>query len=533
MTGGYDYIVVGSGAAGCVIAARLSELDGARILLLEEGRRDTSPLLRLPSGFIKMIGGHRDVYIHESVPQAPLNGRRQTVPQGVVLGGSTSVNGMVYMRGRAAEYDRWAQQTGDAGWNWQHMLERFKKHEGNQRFNDEFHNPHGPLKVSDSRHFAEMSYRFVQAMQELGCPLQQDFNRGRPAGVGFMQYNINNARRCSAVDAHLRPVLGRANLTVSTGAKVLSIAIDRGRATGVTVSRRGQVQTIAAAKEVIVTAGAFISPKLLLLSGIGDPQQLAKFDIPVSSPLSGVGQNLQDHHEVPVLASTRRQMGYFGEDKGLRMLANGLQYLLFRSGPVSTIGVEATAFVMPDETGDPIMQLFCIPTIYLDRDVGGFKPTCGVTLNALLLRPRARGDVALKSADPRDPPLINPNFFSQQDDLDWEIKGIREMRKILATSVLRDEIVSELLPGPAVQSDAEIAEHCRKTVKTGYHPVGTCKMGAADDETAVLTPDLKVKGVDGLRVADASVMPEIVSANTNAPTQALADRAADLIIRDA
>jgi choline dehydrogenase len=530
----YDYIIIGSGASGSVIASRLTEMPGARILLLEQGRRDSNPMLRLPAGFIKMIGGHRDVYIHESAPQPSLNGRRQTIVQGQVLGGSTSVNAMVYMRGRAAEYDHWADLTGHEGWNWQNMLARFKKQEGNRRFNDAYHNPHGPLKVSDSNHFAEMSYRFVQAMQELGSPHVLDFNRGRPDGVGFMQYTIDRARRCSVVDAYLRPAMKNSkNLTVRTGAKVSKINIENGRARSVTIGLGADAETIHAQTEVIVTSGALMTPQLLMLSGIGDPEILKRFDLPVISPLKGVGQNLQDHHEVPILASTHRQMGYFGEDKGWRMVKNGLQYLLFRSGPVSTIGVEATAFVMPDGTGDPIMQIFCIPTIYLDRDVAGFAPTKGVTFNALLLRPKARGTVTLRSANPTDPPLINPNFLGNDHDLDWEIKGIAAMREILKTSVLRDEINQELLPGPDVTDRKTIAEYCRKTVKTGYHPVGTAKMGAESDKMAVLTPDLKVKGIDGLRVCDASIMPVIVSANTNAPVQAIADHAADMIINDA
>ena len=534
MSAGYDYIIVGSGAAGSVLASRLSETRDARILLLEQGRRDKSWLLRLPTGFIKMIGGHRDVHIQESVPQPQIGGRVQTIPQGEVLGGSTSVNAMVYMRGRAGDYDNWAELTGDAGWNWQSMLARFKKQEGNVRLNDEFHNPHGPLKVSDSRHFAEASYRFVQAMQELGYPLVNDFNRGSPNGVGFMQYTIDNARRCSAVDAHLRPVMARPNLEVSISTKVIGLLIEKGRAIGVRLrTASGKIRETRADCEVILAAGSFNSPKLLMLAGIGDPDHLRSHGIGVQSPLPGVGRNLQDHHEVPLLASTRRQLGYFGEDKGIRMLVNGIQYLLFRSGPVSTIGVEATAFTMPDETGDPVMQIYCIPTVYIDRDVAGFKPTAGVTLNANLLRPKARGEVKLHSTNPDDPPLVNPNYLGHEQDLEREINGVRFLREIFKTSVFRDEVAEELLPGKKVRSTEELAEHCRRTVKTGYHPVGTCKMGKDTDDTAVVTPDLRVRGIESLRVVDASVMPVIVSANTNAPTQALADRGADLIIAEA
>ncbi len=519
MTKGWDYIVVGAGAAGCVIASRLLELEGARILLLEQGRRDTNPLLRMPAGFIRMIDGHRDVVIHESVPQTVLDGRVQTVPQGVVLGGSTSVNAMVYMRGRKAEFDHWAEMTGDPGWNWTSMLQHFMRQEGNRRLNNAYHSPDGPLKVSDTNFACEMSYLFTH-----------DFNVGRPAGVGFMQYTIDNGRRCSAVDAHLRPALKNPRLTVITGAMATQVNIQGGRAHSVVYRHKGTSKTARAECEVIVTAGAFISPKLLMLSGIGDPDELSAVGIETRVPLRGVGKNLQDHHEVPVFATTHRQLGYFGEDRGLRMLLNGLQYLLFRSGPVSTIGVEATAFVMPDETGDPVMQMFCIPSAYLDRDIVDVKPSPGVTLNSLLLRPKARGWVKLRSSDPEDRPLIHPNFLGHPDDLALEIEGLKYAREILRTGVLRKEIGREILPGPDCTSDEGLAAHCKRTVKTGYHPVGTCRIGMETDEDAVLTPDLRVKGVDGLRVADASMMPVLLSANTNAPTQAIADRAADLII---
>ena len=530
MSNGWDYIVIGAGAAGCVIAARLLELEGARVLLLEQGRRDTNPLLRMPAGFIKMINGHRDVAIHESVPQPALGGRVQTVPQGVVLGGSTSVNAMVYMRGRKAEYDHWADMTGDPGWGWDSMLRHFMRHEGNRRLNNEYHSPDGPLKVSDTNFACEMSYLFLKALQELGHPFAHDFNVGRPSGVGFMQYTIDKGRRCSAVDAHLRPVIDNPRLSVRTGAMAERIEIGAGRAQAVAYRHEGRTKIARAECEVIVTAGAFITPKLLMLSGIGDPDELSEVGIETRVPLRGVGKNLQDHHEVPVFATTRRNLGYFGEDRGLKMLVNGLQYMLFRSGPVSTIGVEATAFVMPDETGDPVMQMFCIPSAYLDRDIADLKPTPGVTLNALLLRPKARGWVRLRSSDPCDLPLIHPNFLGHPDDLALEIAGLKFARDILHTQVLAGEIDSEILPGPGCRSEEDLAAHCRRTVKTGYHPVGTCAMGAEDDADAVLTPDLRVKGVDRLRVADASIMPILLSANTNAPTQAIADRAADMII---
>ncbi len=306
------------------------------------------------------------------------------------------------------------------------------------------------------------------------------------------------------------------------------------RAVGVEYIKEGATRSVHADAEVILTAGSYVSPKLLMLSGVGPAADLRAHGIAVRADLPGVGQNLQDHHEVPVIAATNGAYGYFGQDRGLAMVRNGLQYLLFKSGPVATTGVEACAFINPDGSdGEATVQLYCVPTVYLDRDVMGTAPTHGVTLTSCLLRPKARGSVRLASADPRDPPRVDPQFFGHPDDLRITIASLRFAREVLATQPVAAMVGGEIMPGATVVADTALAEHCRRTVKTNYHPVGTCKMGRDDDSLAVLTPDLRVRGVEGLRVFDCSLMPTIVSGNTNAPALAIADKAVALMMGEA
>jgi choline dehydrogenase len=526
----HDVVIVGGGSAGCVAAARLVREHKARVLLLEAGPERGGRLLDMPAGYMKYLARDDFLTMHQTVPQPQLGGRAPIVPQAKILGGGSAVNAMVYMRGQAADYDHWAEITGDPGWSYRSLLPHFVRQEDNDCLGPPFHGVDGPLKVSHLGQHCEVSRAFVKAVQATGVPFNPDFNGAAQAGVGFMQHTIDPVarRRSSARAAFLDPVRGNPRLTVLTEAVVTGIAFEGDRAAGVEYWHGGRRHRADGA-EILLAAGTYQTPRLLMLSGIGPEEELAAHGIPVRVALPGVGRNLQDHHEAPIVAAASGRHGYFGQDRGLAMLRHGLQYLLFRSGAVTTTGVEACAFVDPDGGERPTLQLYCVPTVYLDRDVAGLEPTYGLTLNPCLLRPKARGRVRLRSADPLDPPLVDCNFFGDPDDLRITLAGLRYARDLLRTAPLAALVSGEIYPGEAVQSDAALADHARRTVKTNYHPVGTCRMGRDGDPDAVLDTALRVRGVRGLRVIDASVMPTLVSGNTNAPVMAIADRAVDLL----
>lgn len=526
----YDYVIVGGGSSGCVTANRLINDTDASVHILEAGHPDDHPLIRMPAGFFKFLNGSKFLTEHESVPQPSLDGRRVAIWQGNVLGGGSSVNAMVYMRGRPSDYDHWNEVAG-GGWSYADMLPHFIKQEGNQRLNGPAHGIDGPLKVSDPVHTCEMSYIYLKTMQARGVRLVDDFNGGDQRGVGFMQSTTFPRARCSAVNAFLEPVRGNERLTVQTGSRATKILIENDRAVGVRYHRQAGLFDVRAERGVILASGAFITPQLLMLSGIGPADHLREHGLDVVVDAPGVGQNLHDHHEVPLIATTDRAYGYFGEDRGWRMLVNGFQYMAFRTGPVSSTGVEACSFINPDDPdADPTIKLYCVPSIYGDKDVLGTEPTHGVTFTSCVLQPKSRGEVTLRSADPMALPVVDPRYLSEPEDLRLQISALRHAREVAATRPMSDTIKDELMPGSKHTSDADLGAYCKRTVKTNWHPCGTTRMGRDDDPMAVLTPALDVRGIEGLRVHDASMMPSVPHGNTNAPTMAMADRAVDMML---
>lgn len=532
----YDYIVVGGGSAGCIVAARLVSEGNARVLLLEAGRDEYHPVLKMPAGYMKFLASDRFLTMHQTEAQPQLNGRGVIVPQAKVLGGGSTVNAMVYMRGHKQDYADWNRALGHQGidWSWEALLPHFTAIEDNDHLGAPNHGVGGPMKVSHLGHFSPLSRAYVKTLQGLGIPYTADFNSGNPSGVGFMQHTIDGQtrQRCSVVDAFINPLRHDARLTLVTGAQVEEVLFDGTCASGVRYRQDGQPQQARASREVILAAGAYQTPKLLMLSGIGPQEQLKQHGIAVRHALPGVGKNLQDHYEVPVVASTRGAFGYYGQDRGWPMVKAGLQYLLFKSGPVTTTGVETCAFFDPlDFTATPTIQMFCVPTVYLDRDVMGADPGDGVTVNSLLLRPKATGEVTLRDNNASSLPVIDTQIFGHPDDLARTLAGFRFARQVLAAAPISEMVDQEIFPGAEVTSDDAISAHCRRMVKTGYHPVGTCRMGHDDDPLAVLHDDLRVRGVQRLRVVDASMMPNIISGNTNAVVMAVAHRAAELVLQ--
>lgn len=531
----FDYIIVGGGSAGCIVASRLVKESNATVLLLEAGSDEYHPVLKMPAGYMKYLASDKYLTLHKTLPQPQLNGRGVIVPQAKVLGGGSTVNAMVYMRGHRQDYEEWNQALQHEGydWSWDSLLPHYTAVEDNDHLGAPNHGTGGPLKISHLGHFSPLSRAYVKTMQTLGIPYTADFNSGNPFGVGFMQHTIDwqTRKRCSVVDAFITPLRDNKRLVIETLSEVQEIVFAGNEARGVRYRRAGKEYHVEANKEVILAAGAYQTPKLLMISGIGPQDHLTERGIPVRHHLPGVGQNLQDHYEVPVVATTRGAWGYYGQDRGWPMIKAGIEYLLFKTGPVTTTGVETCAFFDPlDFNGIPTIQMFCVPTVYLDRDVMGADPGHGVTINSLLLRPKACGSVTLHDANPASMPVVDTQIFGHPDDLTRTLAGFHFARKVIAADPINSMVEKEIFPGAEVKSDEALIEHCKRMVKTGYHPVGTCRMGHESDPMAVLSSDLRVRGCRKLRVVDASVMPNIISGNTNAVVMAIAHRAADLIM---
>ena len=522
----YDYVIVGGGSAGCVLAARLSETS-AKVFLIEAGGRDTNPYIHMPVGFAKMTTGPLTWGL-TTAPQKHVNGREIPYAQARVLGGGSSINAQIFTRGHPSDYDRWVEE-GAAGWGFRDIQKYFLRSEGNGVLAGGWHGTDGPLSVSNLPDPQRVSRAFVQSCQELGMPYNPDFNGSDQTGAGFYQTTTRNNRRCSAAVGYLRPAMGRKNLTVITGALVLRIVFEGRRAVGIEYAKGGQTYVARADSEVIVTSGAIGSPKLLLLSGVGPAGDLGALGIKVQHDLPGVGQNLTDHFGIDIVAELKAHDSLDKYNKLPWMIWAGIEYALFNAGPVTSNVVEGGAFWHSEKAlTRPDLQFHFLAGAGAEAGVPSVTPgRSGVTLNSYVLRPKSRGSVTLRSADPRDAPIVDPNFLAEPEDLRIGIEGIRTSREIFRQPALQKYISAIRYPGDAVQSQADFEVYARQYGRTSYHPVGTCRMGR--DDLAVLDPQLRVRGLDGLRVCDSSAMPSLIGSNTNAATIMIGERAADLI----
>jgi choline dehydrogenase len=518
---GYDYIIVGAGSAGCVLAARLTEDPHTRVLLLEAGGRDTAREIRIPAAFSKLFKTSVD-WNYSTEPEPYLNNRKLYWPRGKVLGGSSSINAMIYIRGNAADYDRW-KSLGNEDWSFVDVLPYFKKSENHERGSCEFHSTGGPLNVADLGLVNPLTRAFIAGAREIGIPANEDFNGPSQDGVGLYEVTQKNGQRHSAADAYLRSALSRPNLIVVPSVHVTCVRIENGRASGVAFLQNGTEREARATSEVILAGGTVNSPQLLMLSGIGPADELSRLGIPVAQNLPGVGANLQDHPMVSVGYLCTQPVSLDGAET----LANLLRYLIFKRGPLTSNVAEAGSFTRSREGLQvPDMQLLFGPAYYRGHGLVRRKESC-FGFGPTLIAPESRGNVSLRSVNPLEAPAIRANYLSTAADMRTMIEGVKLSRRIAHTSAFDSYRGDEIHPGTSAKSDEDIAEFLRNEVETLYHPVGTCKMG--NDPLAVVDARLRVHGIERLRVVDASVMPTIPAGNTNAPTIMIAEKAADMI----
>ncbi len=525
-----DYVIVGAGSAGCVLANRLSADPSNTVILLEAGGRDTNPWIHIPVGYFRTIHNPKVDWCYKTEPDPGLNNRCIEWPRGKVLGGSSSLNGLLYVRGQAQDYDRWA-QMGNMGWDWASVLPLFKRAENNERGADEYHGGEGPLYVSDMRISRPITDAWVKAAQAAGYKFNSDYNGADQEGASYFQLTARNGRRCSAAVAYLNPVRSRPNLQIITHAAVSKVTLDGARATGVRyLDRSGTEHTVTASREVVLSGGSINTPQLLMLSGIGEAQQLKENGISVRKNLKGVGKNLQDHLQARLVYKCNEPTLNDEVSSTIGKAKIGMKYLLSRSGPMSMAASLATGFfkTRPDvETPD--IQ-FHVQPLSAENPGKGADNFSAFTMSVCQLRPESKGEIRLNGPDSKQHPKIIPNYLSTETDRRTLVEGVKIARRIARESPLASKISTEFRPSPSLPMDDYEAtlDWARNNTASIYHPTGTCKMGA--DDMAVVDSKLRVHGIDGLRVADCSIMPEIVSGNTNAPAIMIGEKASDLIL---
>jgi choline dehydrogenase len=529
-TSEFDYVVVGAGSAGCVLANRLSVDGKYSVLLLEAGPKDTNIWIHVPLGYGKLFKEKSVNWMYQTEPEPGLGGRQVFQPRGKVLGGSSSINGLLYVRGQREDYDRW-RQRGNVGWGYDDVLPYFKKAENQQRGADDYHGVGGPLSVSDWRHADPLSEAFVRAAVETGIPFNPDFNGAAQEGAGYFQTTTRRGRRASSAFCYLRPARGRLNLHIETAALAQRILFDGRRAQAVEYRQNGHLRTARARKEVLVSGGAYNSPQLLQLSGVGPAELLKRHGIEVVLDAPGVGNDLQDHLQVRLVTRCAKSITLNDiVNHPVRRVMAGLQYAALRKGPLTIAAGTAGAFFKTNaRLATPDIQIHFIP-FSTDKMGEKLHDFSGFTASVCQLRPESRGSLKIGSADPGAPPEIRINYLATETDRTALIDGIRILRKIMAAPALKSYCVDEVYPGPETTGDEDLLDFCRKTGSTVYHPTSTCRMG--NDSLAVVDQRLRVRGLAGLRVVDASVMPDLMSGNTNAPTIMIAEKASDMILED-
>jgi choline dehydrogenase len=526
-----DIVIVGAGSAGCTLAGRLSEDGRTSVTVLEAGGKDWNPWIHIPIGYGKTIVDPSLNWRYETEKGAEIGDRPMYWPRGKVLGGSSSINGLLYIRGQAQDYDHW-RQLGNTGWSYDDVLPYFRKAEGQENGSNTYHGDEGPLRVSNLRERNPLCDAFIESAVDAGIPRNNDFNGASQEGVGYYQITTHKSRRCSAAVAYLRPAMKRPDVRVITKAETQRILFEGKRAVGVMFVQGGKRTIVKARREVIISAGSINSPKLLLLSGIGPAAQLAQHGIDVVHDLPGVGENLQDHYGALITYKSKLPLTVNDiMQSPVRQVRAGLQYLLFRSGPLTISAAQVGAFAKSDPRLETPDIQFLFQTFSHDEYDAGLHKFSGFANAVCPVRPESRGTLKLRSANAADTPLMQPNYLSSETDRRVLVEAIKLSRRVAAKAAIAAHIIAEYAPGPKVQTDDEILAYARETGLSIAHQVGTCKMG--QDPMAVVDASLKVHGIEGLRVIDASIMPTLVSGNTNAPTIMIAEKAADMIRKQA